>query len=589
MYAEPPQPLVGPPRGTNLLVQGFRLIGVERWGPAGTLRHLQQLRKRSMKRLFGLAALLPVLALHAQNPVQLKLNHWASTFTKPVDITHCGDSRLFVVRQAGVIRIITDSNTVLTTPFLDIQNVVNDTYNEQGLLGLAFDPDYGNNGHFYVHYTGGTGVGYSVISRFTVSADSNIADPGSEVVLYTWPQPFENHNGGDLAFGPDGHLYITLGDGGSGGDPQGNAQDPTDPLGNILRIHPEPDSTYSIPADNPWANAGGDTLPEIWASGLRNPFRFGFDRQTGDIWIGDVGQNAWEEIDFWPANDFSAANFGWRCYEGDVTYNNSGCQPQSYYTAPVTVHANVGIGGGWCSSIGGRVYRGTEFPRLVGRYIYTDYCAGEFWSLTPDGLGGWNDENLLSSGTQGYVCIGEGFDGSLYVCNQFNGQIKKIVDKCPMDPPVLTNDGYALSSTAANGYQWYLNGTLIGGATQQSFIPQVGGDYYVVGAFSGGCSLISDTVTFIATGINEVIASELVMFPQPADRQVVLQRSAALEGPLQVRVMDATGREVSLVRWAAGVDQLTLSTGQLATGSYGVLLEDEGGVLRHREVLVVVH
>jgi glucose/arabinose dehydrogenase len=249
-----------------------------------------------MKQLFALAALLPVIALHAQNPVQLKLNTWATGLTKPVDIAHCGDSRLFVVRQAGVIRIVTDSNTVLPTPFLNIQNVVNDVNNEQGLLGLAFDPDYANNGFFYVHYTGGSGNGNSVVSRFTVSADSNIADAGSEVVLYTWPQPFSNHNGGDLDFGPDGNLYIALGDGGSGGDPLGNAQDLTDPLGDILRIHPEPDSTYSIPLDNPWVNAGGDTLPEIWASGLRNPFRFGFDRLTGDIWIGDVGQNAWEEM-----------------------------------------------------------------------------------------------------------------------------------------------------------------------------------------------------------------------------------------------------------------------------------------------------
>ena len=542
-----------------------------------------------MKQLFALAALLPVIALHAQNPVQLKLNTWATGLTKPVDIAHCGDSRLFVVRQAGVIRIVTDSNTVLPTPFLNIQNVVNDVNNEQGLLGLAFDPDYANNGFFYVHYTGGSGNGNSVVSRFTVSADSNIADAGSEVVLYTWPQPFSNHNGGDLDFGPDGNLYIALGDGGSGGDPLGNAQDLTDPLGDILRIHPEPDSTYSIPLDNPWVNAGGDTLPEIWASGLRNPFRFGFDRLTGDIWIGDVGQNAWEEIDFWPAGNFDAANFGWRCYEGDATYNTSNCQPQSFYTSPVSVHENVATGGTWCSSIGGRVYRGAEFPRLQGRYIYTDYCAGEFWSLTPDGLGGWVDENLLSSGAQGYAAICEGADGSLYVCNQTNGQIRKIVDKCPMAPPSITNDGYELSSTAANGYQWYLNGGVIGGATQQTLLPQVSGSYYVIGTFPGGCSLISDTVSFIVTGIDDISGSGVVLFPQPADQQVMMQRSVALEGTLQVHVIDATGREVSMVRWASGSLQLILSTGELATGTYSVLLQDEAGVLRHREAIVVVH
>ncbi len=529
-----------------------------------------------MKRNLLLLALPSVLALNAQNPVELKLNTWATGLTKPVDIAHCGDSRLFVVRQPGVIRIITDSNTVLTTPFLNIQSIVNDTYNEQGLLGMAFDPDYANNGFFYVHYTGGTGIGYSVVSRFSVSADSNVADPNSEQILFTWTQPFENHNGGDLDFGPDGNLYISLGDGGSGGDPYGNAQDPTDPLGNILRIHPEPDSTYSIPSDNPWANAGGDTLPEIWASGLRNPFRFGFDRLTGDVWIGDVGQNAWEEVDFWPAGTIGSPNFGWRCYEGDVSYNTNGCQPQSYYTPPVTVHQNVAIGGAWCSSIGGRVYRGTTFPRLYGRYIYTDYCAGQFWSLTPDGQGGWVDQNLLSSGVQGYVCIAEGYDGTLYACNQATGVVSKIVDKCPMPAPALSNDGYELSSTVANAYQWYLNGAAIPGAIAQTYQPLVSGDYYVLGTYAGGCALYSDTVQFIATGIGAVDVQEVRVFPVPATDEVVLERGHVVSDA-RLQVVDATGRVMLSRTWPTGAAQQRLDVSALPAGMYSVILMDDSG------------
>ncbi|MCC7503559.1 MAG: PQQ-dependent sugar dehydrogenase [Flavobacteriales bacterium] len=542
-----------------------------------------------MKRSLIVAALFPVLCIQAQNPVQLKLNNWATGLTEAVDLAHCGDSRLFVVQQPGIIRVVTDSMVVLPAPFLNITSIVNDVNNEQGLLGLAFDPDYANNGFFYVHYTGGTGNGISTVSRFTVSADSNVADVNSEVILYTWPQPFSNHNGGDLEFGPDGHLYIGLGDGGSAGDPQGNAQDPTDPLGNLLRIHPEVDSTYSIPSDNPWANAGGDTLPEIWASGLRNPFRFGFDRLTGDLWIGDVGQNAWEEVDHWPAGSTTMPNFGWRCYEGNATYNTSGCQGAANYVFPVTVHSNVANGGTWCSSIGGRVYRGTEFPRLVGRYIYTDYCAGEFWSLRPDGLGGWVDENLLSSGAQGYAAICEGFDGSLYACNQANGQIRKIVDKCPMPPPSVTSDGFELSSTTALSYQWYWNGAAVPGATGQTYVPADAGDYYVIGQFTGGCSLISDTLNFIATGLAQQAGGQVRVFPQPAKDQVVLQRSTDSQEAGIVRLVDELGREVVNTRWSAGSTQLVVNVEHLPNGTYALVIENATGIVLHRSPVMVLH
>lgn len=530
-----------------------------------------------MRRTITLPILGAALALQAQNPVELQLNNWATGLTEPVDIAHCGDSRLFVVLQPGVIRIITDSMTVLPTPFLNIQSIVNDAGNEQGLLGLAFDPAYASNGYFYVHYTGGSGNGFSVVSRFTVSADSNIADVNSQVVLFTWPQPFANHNGGDLEFGPDGNLYIALGDGGSAGDPQGNAQDLTDPLGDILRIRPEPDSTYSIPADNPWVNAGGDTLPEIWASGLRNPFRFGFDALTGDVWIGDVGQNAWEEIDLWPGGTVGAPNFGWRCYEGNAPYNTSGCQPQSFYVPPVAVHENVFTGGDWCSSIGGRVYRGTQFPRLYGRYIYTDYCAAEFWSLTPDGIGGWNDELLLDGAGQGWVCIAEGHDGTLYTCNQLTGVVRKIVDKCPMDPPSITDDGSTLTSSPADGYQWYLNGASISGATAQTYTPTQSGDYHVVGTFPNGCELSSDTIAFTITGLAELDLQDVRVFPVPANDVLMIEHAGAPQGAALVRMLDLTGRLVLEERWPAGMSRTGVEVNQLSQGSYLIQVLDSRG------------
>lgn len=540
-----------------------------------------------MKRILLLSAFLPVLALQAQNPVQVKLNTWATGLTKVLDVVNCGDSRLFAVRQPGVIRIITDSNTVLPTPFLDIQSIVLDAAGEQGLLGLAFDPDYANNGFFYVHYTGGTGNGISTIARYTVSAaDSNVADPGSAVVLFTWPQPYANHNGGDLDFGPDGNLYIALGDGGNAGDPQGNAQDLTDPLGDILRIHPEPNGTYTIPADNPWVNAPGDTLPEIWASGLRNPYRFGFDRQTGDVWIGDVGQNDWEEVDTWPANDYSAANFGWRCYEGNDPYNTAGCLPQASYTGPVTVHQNVMNNGTWCSSIGGRVYRGSEFPRLFGRYLYTDYCAGEFWSLTPDGQGGWTDENLLSSGIQGFACIGDGVDGSLYAANVANGNVYRIVDKCPMPAPSITSDGWEITSTPATTYQWYLNGTLLAGETDPVLVPQVGGDYHVAAGFGGGCTLRSDTITFIATGLAEATSRGVRCFPVPVHDELIVEVAATMDAT-SLRLVDGMGRVVRVRNWPAGAPQVRITVADLPAGSYGVLVLGADGEVISRTMAVV--
>ena len=262
--------------------------------------------------------------LQGQTP-QFRLVTWAADFDRPVDITHCGDNRLFVVEQQGFIWVLDSLGKRSTKPFLDIDMPVNSNSNEQGLLGLAFHPDYAKNGWFFVNYTRSDGD--TRISRFSVSpTNPNIADPNTERIILEVDQPFANHNGGGLKFGPDGYLYIALGDGGSGGDPFGNGQNNNTFLGKFLRIdvsNTNPSAPYSIPPDNPFV---GNTVyrPEIWSTGWRNPWRFSFDRLTGDLWVGDVGQNAREEIDFEPTKT-PGRNYGWRCREGNQNYSSGGC------------------------------------------------------------------------------------------------------------------------------------------------------------------------------------------------------------------------------------------------------------------------
>lgn len=296
------------------------------------------------------------------NPESYQWEVVAGGFASPIDIQNAGDGsgRLFIVEQAGIIRIL-QNDTLLELPFLDISERVDDGGNEQGLLGLAFHPDFANNGFFYVNYT--EEGGDTVIARF--SASGNTADPNSEVRLLGVDQPFPNHNGGGLAFGPEDYLYIALGDGGSGGDPQGNGQNLNTLLGKILRIDVNSGNPYTIPSDNPFGN-------EIFHYGLRNPWRFSFDALTGDLWIGDVGQGTYEEIDFLPAGTRGGVNFGWNRFEGMHDYT-AGNVPESYRPPLFEYSHDEG-----CSVTGGYVYRGT-MPEWQGIYFYADYCTGKVW------------------------------------------------------------------------------------------------------------------------------------------------------------------------------------------------------------------
>lgn len=345
---------------------------------------------------------------------------FASGFTSPVGITNAGDDRLFVVGQRGTIHIVSADGIVSTQLFLDIRDRLV-SGGERGLLGLAFHPQYKTNGYFFVNYTGVDNTTH--ISRFRVNPnDSNLADPLSEFKIMSIAQPYSNHNGGDLCFGPDGYLYIGMGDGGSGGDPGNRSQNPKELLGKMLRIDIDNGNPYSIPTTNPFYGSTA-VLPEIWASGLRNPWRFSFDRLTGDLWIADVGQNAVEEVNFQPADSKGGENYGWRCYEGNQAYNSSGCDPGSSYTFPVYAYPQ----GPECSVTGGYVYRGSATSPLYGKYFFTDYCSDRIWTLHKVG-NNWIKEDFGRFTGNSFSTFGEDASGKLYVAGISSGNIFRIND-----------------------------------------------------------------------------------------------------------------------------------------------------------------
>lgn len=353
----------------------------------------------------------------------------ASGLEHPVLVTHAGDGsgRLFILELPGQIKIVQDG-TVLGTPFLDLRSKV--SYGgERGLLGLAFHPNYPLNGYFYVNYTR-LGDGATVIERYQASSNPNVALPGSALQLLVIPQPYANHNGGHLAFGPDGKLYISVGDGGSGGDPQNFAQNTGSLLGKLLRIDVDSALPYGIPLDNPFVGKAG--ADEIWALGLRNPWRFSFDRQTGDLWIGDVGQNMWEEVDFQPAG-VGGLNFGWRCYEGTHAYNlNPPCQ--GVLTPPVAEYSHSE----GQSVTGGFVYRGKRFPALAGYYFYADFSQGKIWSLQKSGST-WSSPVLLLDTPYAISSFGEDEAGELYIADLSGGTIRLLADAQGPDPNLSTS------------------------------------------------------------------------------------------------------------------------------------------------------
>ena len=350
-------------------------------------------------------------------PPAITLTPIASGFSSPVQITHAADGsgRLFVVEQGGTVRIIR-GGALLPAPFLDLSTIVTPQQpaSEQGLLAIAFPPGFAQRRHFYVHYTDRTGIGNTVIARYLLSADPDRADATSREQLLTAVQPFANHNGGQLAFGPDGLLYIGLGDGGSGGDPFGNGQNLSTLLGKVLRIDVlSGQPPYAVPPGNPFGS-------EVWAYGLRNPWRFSFDRLTGDLYIADVGENLFEEVNFQPAADRGGENYGWNVMEGLHCFANPACS-QAGLTLPV---AEYDHSAGNCAVIGGFVYRGNRNPALQGIYLYGDLCSGRIWGLRRSG-GVWESRLLLAS-TLNISTFGEDEEGEVYVADYRAGEIFRI-------------------------------------------------------------------------------------------------------------------------------------------------------------------
>jgi glucose/arabinose dehydrogenase len=355
----------------------------------------------------------------ASSPTSLATVHIGLTpvlagLSSPIAVSSAGDSRVFVVEQTGKIAIVQGGANAGT--FLDISGLIS-CCGERGLLGLAFHPQYVSNGRFVIRYT--DPAGDMRVSEFHVGSNQNVADPGSEKILLTIPHPsFANHNGRVVAFGPDGFLYIGTGDGGSGGDPNDHGQSLSTLLGKMLRIdvdHAPAGATYAIPADNPFANVVGRKA-EIFAYGLRNPYSFSFDRQTGDLWIGDVGQDLWEEVDRATASGGGGlgGNFGWSVMEGSHCYKPAtGCSTDGK-VLPIAEYAHGANDSIGCAIIGGFVYRGTANPALAGRYFFADNCSGNIWDISAAGPASQSPQLLLSSGLH-VTGWGQGADGELYV------------------------------------------------------------------------------------------------------------------------------------------------------------------------------
>ncbi len=404
---------------------------------------------KSLQRASELALCLCLLvllasgAVWAQPPADLELAPVTSGLASPVAVRHAGDGsgRLFIVERGGDIEIY-DGTQLLNTPFLDDNDLPNSFVfgGEQGLLGLAFHPDYTNNGYFFVNYTesasppgdcpqGADCFWNTVIARYTVSAGNpNLADPNSEVRILVINQDYGNHNGGDIHFGPDGYLYIGMGDGGSGGDPENRAQSMDTLLGKMLRIDVDgggfaPDcgrlQNYTVPEDNFFRDGPGGDCDAIWSLGLRNPWRWSFDRLTGDMFIGDVGQNTWEEVSYEPWPSPGGMNWGWRCYEGNNPFDTNGCGPVNQYDFPILEYDQRLPGRQ--AVTGGFRYRGFRIPGLQGVYIYADYASGEIWFATPGAGSSWTND-LWQDTTQVISSFGEDEQGEVYLVN-LNGSI----------------------------------------------------------------------------------------------------------------------------------------------------------------------
>jgi len=472
----------------------------------------------------------------AQTPVtfpDVRLIRIASGFTAPTAITHAGDAsgRLFIVEQRGQIWIVRNGARV-ERAFLDITSRVQ-CCGERGLLGLAFPPGFAAKQHFYVYYT--DRAGDLIVARYRVSADPDAADPASGTNLLTIPhRQFGNHNGGQIAFGPDGYLYIGPGDGGGGGDTLRSGQNLNTLLGKILRIDVESgQSPYGIPPTNPFVGRGG-ALPEIWAYGLRNPWRFSFDRETGDLYIGDVGQNAWEEVDFQPASSRGGENYGWNIMEGNHCYPpGAGCS-SSGLVLPVAEYSNPQLG---CSVTGGYVYRGSRFPSMRGFYFYGDICSGRIWALKNDGAAWRNGQTSANLATSTF---GEDEEGNVYIADYVRGSIHMLV----AGAPAITSASVVNAASMAAGLvpgsiatAFGVGITLTGGIVQAAATP--------LPQELGGVSVTVNGIRAPLFAVAYLSGQEQINFQVPRElagasrATVVVSNNGTQSAPVEVNVLAA--------------------------------------------------
>lgn len=406
-----------------------------------------------MKQFSTLAVMFFLLAVcktNAQAPT-ISFDTVITGLAAPIQVVNAGDSsgRIFIVQKGGTVRVY-NKDYSFRRNFLVVTGI--STGGEQGLLSIAFHPDYRNNGFLYAFYV--TTGGNLELARYRVSANADSADVASRVTLITIPHPTNaNHNGGELHFGPEGYLYLSTGDGGGGGDVPNNAQTTSILLGKMLRFAVDTTSTppyYSVPADNPFGN-------EVFAYGLRNPFRWSFDRLNYDMWIGDVGQDAFEEIDHRRYDSTNGVNYGWRCYEGNNTYNTMGCGPITNYVFPIYTYPLPAATSG--SITGGAVYRGELYPNLYGYYMATDYTSGRFYKIKYDSVAHTYDSSTQAGLTSGIVDFGETEEGELFAANINNGRVLRIV-----------SNGPANYTFAGNG-NWNVAANWIGNKVPPSILP----------------------------------------------------------------------------------------------------------------------
>lgn len=551
----------------------------------------------------------------------LSFNATQSGFSSPVDIANAGDGsdRIFFVERAGVIKIIQGSTT-LATPFLDISSQVG-CCGERGLLGLAFHPAYASNGYFFVNYTDNNGD--TQISRFTVDpSDPNKALVASQLSILKIDQPFANHNAGDLNFGPfDGYLYIAMGDGGSGGDPGDRSQDPSCLLGKVLRIDIngvsgtagsesqaglcgfENDKNYTIPPTNPFVGTAG-VLDEIWSIGWRNPWRFCFDPMNGDMWVADVGQNAWEEVDRELTGN-GGGNYGWRCYEGNHAFNTAGCNPASSYIDAVFEYGHNSSGG--FSITGGLVYRGSLYPNMQGHYIVTDYVLGNTWTLSVDASGNVVSEVQATPGISSITTFGVRENGELLAAS-IGGQIYSIDDLSPLPISLIEFNGQYKdginqlnwsTATEINADKFELEKSVDGerfekigelaaananGGHQYSFADDsrhAAKNYYRLKMIDRDGSYSYSNIIIL----NSTLPFTVDLFPNPTDGILALTLSGELTSAVQVEVFNSNGALVFEQNLERGLTDLTLDFTNYASNVYLVRISSAKYVVMEKVVV----